>query len=112
VAWVYILRCADESYYVGSTTDLGARLNQHQLGLGARYTARRRPVALVWAMEFGTVVDAFAVEKQVQSWSRAKREALIDGRLGDLPALARGRTGYLSRRTSEDGSARPSPGLD
>jgi predicted GIY-YIG superfamily endonuclease len=52
---------------------------------------------LLWAAEFENVVDAFAFEKQVQNWSRAKREALIDGRLGDLPGLARGRTGYMKR---------------
>ena len=98
MAWVYILECCDGSYYVGSTTDLAARLFQHELGLGAAYTARRRPVRLVWAMEFDSVVDAFAFEKQVQNWSRAKRQALIEGRLDDLPALARGRSGYMSRR--------------
>ncbi|MGY2873780.1 putative endonuclease [Marmoricola sp. URHA0025 HA25] len=101
MAWVYLLECSDHSYYVGSTTDLPARLHQHESGLGAAYTARRRPVRLVWALEFESVVDAFAFEKQVQNWSRAKRQALIDGRLGDLPVLARGRTGYLSRRTPE-----------
>jgi putative endonuclease len=102
MASVYILECSDGSYYVGSTTDLHARLAQHQEGLGAAYTARRRPVALVWAMEFDSVVDAFAFEKQVQNWSPAKREALIEGRMDDLPALARGRTGYMSRRRPDD----------
>jgi predicted GIY-YIG superfamily endonuclease len=97
MAWVYILECSDRSYYVGSTTDLPARLEQHQCGLGARYTARRRPVTLAWAMEFDSVVDAFAFEKQVQNWSRAKRQALIEGRFEDLSGLARGRTGYMSR---------------
>ena len=104
MAWAYILRCSDGSYYVGSTTYLPARLMQHQLGLGAVYTARRRPVTLVWAMEFERVVDAFAFEKQVQNWSRAKRQALIDGRLEDLPALARGRTGYMTRRQELESS--------
>jgi len=98
MGWVYILLCADETYYVGSTTDLYARLFQHQQGEGAAYTRRRRPVTLVWSMAFDSVVDAFAFEKQVQNWSRAKREALIEGRLDDLPDLARGRTGYLTRR--------------
>ena len=48
-------------------------------------------MTLVWCAEFNRVDDAFAFEKQIQSWSRAKRQALIDGRLDDLPALARGR---------------------
>jgi putative endonuclease len=102
MAWVYILKCADDSYYVGSTTDLSARLQQHQLGLGSRYTACRLPVTLDWSMEFASVVDAFAFEKQVQNWSRAKRQALIDGRLNDLPILARGRTGYMRRHGGLD----------
>ena len=97
MAWVYILKCADDSYYVGSTIDLNARLMQHNHGGGSRYTARRRPVVLVWAMEFYNVADAFIVEKQIQNWSRAKREALIEGRLDDLPLLARGRKEWMKR---------------
>jgi predicted GIY-YIG superfamily endonuclease len=109
MAWVYILECSDSTYSIGSTTDLPARLEQHELGLGAAYTRRRRPVRLAWAMEFDSVVDAFAFEKQTQNWSRAKRQALIDGRFEDLPGLARGRTGYMSRGVTP----RPNPpGLD
>ncbi|HSK48816.1 MAG TPA: GIY-YIG nuclease family protein, partial [Coriobacteriia bacterium] len=97
MAWVYMLRCSDGSYYVGSTTNLPARLIQHNNGGGATYTERRRPVVLVWAMEFDNVRDAFLAEKQIQNWSRAKREALIEGRLDDLPLLSRGRTGWMKR---------------
>ncbi len=86
---VYILRCADGSTYVGSTRNLEQRLWQHQEGLGARYTAMRRPVELVYAEECDRVEDAFLREKQIQGWSRAKREALIRGDLGALPSLAR-----------------------
>jgi putative endonuclease len=90
--YTYILRCADGSYYVGSTRgELSERLAQHNGGTGSRYTARRRPVELLWATEFSHVTEAFALEKQVQGWSRAKREALIEGRLVDLPALSRSR---------------------
>ncbi len=85
----YILRCSDGSYYVGSTMDLDARLAQHQNGEGAIYTRRRRPVELVWAGEFASVADAFAYEKRVQGWSRAKREALIRGDFAALPGLSR-----------------------
>jgi putative endonuclease len=94
MAWTYILWCADGSFYVGSTTDLERRFAEHQNGEGAAYTRprRRRPVRLVWSAEFARVDDAFAFERQVQNWGRAKRIALIEGRLGDLPALARGRT--------------------
>ncbi|GAA2119357.1 GIY-YIG nuclease family protein [Nocardioides bigeumensis] len=97
MAWVYILRCSDDSYYVGSTTNIEARLYQHQVGEGAAYTRRRRPVELVWSCQFERVDEAFAFEKRVQNWSRAKREALIEGRWDDLPLLARGRTGWIKR---------------
>ena len=88
MAWVYILECADGSYYVGSTTDLERRVSQHQLGEGAAYTKRRRPVRLVWAVDFDRVDDAFLFEKRVQGWSRRKREALIAGHFDALPGLA------------------------
>jgi len=89
---VYILKCSDGSYYVGSTWDLERRLAEHNAGTGAAYTRRRRPVTLMWAQEHDRVETAFALEKQIQGWSRAKREALIEGRLGDLPGLSRSRT--------------------
>ena len=88
MAHCYILRCSDGSYYVGSTTDLARRLSQHQEGLGAEYTRRRLPVELAWVAEFESVADAFRFEKRVQGWRRAKREALIEGRLRDLPGLS------------------------
>ena len=86
---VYILRCADDSFYVGSTWDLERRVSEHNLGLGAAYTRRRRPVELVWAGDYERVDEAYAMEKRVQTWSRAKRAALVEGRLGDLPGLSR-----------------------
>ncbi|GAA5148331.1 hypothetical protein GCM10023340_22060 [Nocardioides marinquilinus] len=90
--WTYILRCADDSYYVGSTTDLERRLWEHDEGLGSTYTrpARRRPVELVWSASYERIEDAFLYETQIQGWGRAKREALIEGRFELLPALARG----------------------
>lgn len=93
--WVYVLRCADDSFYVGSTIDLSRRLEQHQRGEGAIYTriSRRRPLTLAWASELDTIEAAFRLEKQIQGWSRAKRLALIDGRLEDLPGLSRSRSG-------------------
>lgn len=88
---MYILECSDGSYYVGSTIDLGRRLEEHSLGLGAAYTRVRRPVHLVYAEDFERIVDAYAFEKRVQGWSRAKRQALIDGRRAILPELSRNR---------------------
>ncbi len=91
MAWTYILRCRDGSFYVGSTTNLAARIAQHHRGDGAKYTARRRPVTLVWSAQFDRVDEAFAFEKRVQGWGRAKRLALIEGRYADLPGLASSR---------------------
>ncbi|AYF97827.1 GIY-YIG nuclease family protein [Protaetiibacter intestinalis] len=88
---MYILRCADGSYYVGSARDLDARMLQHAAGVGSRYTSRRMPVALVYVHECTNIGDAYAAEKRVQGWSRAKREALIRGETRLLPALSRKR---------------------
>ena len=95
IAWVYILRCVDGSYYVGSHRgdDLGARIRQHEAGHGGAYTARRLPVQLVYSEWFGLIVDAIAAKRQIKGWSRAKKEALISGDFMALPALARRRGG-------------------
>ena len=89
MAWMYILECADGSYYVGSTDDLERRIWEHNEGIGAKYTARRRPVKLVYAAEFASIAEAYEREKQVQGWGRAKREALIRDDYAALPELAR-----------------------
>jgi len=89
MSWMYILECSDGSYYVGSTKDLERRISEHQEGLGAKYTSRRRPVKLVYAEEYDRIDDAFYREKQVQGWRRAKREALINGDPDLLPTLAK-----------------------
>jgi len=85
---MYILKCADGSYYTGSTKDLNRRLAQHQLGEGANFTKKHLPVELVYTEEFDRIDSAFYREKQVQGWSRAKKEALINKRTWDLPELA------------------------
>ena len=92
MAFTYILRCSDGSFYVGSTVNLGERLEQHQGGGGSAYTKWRTPVELVWSYETPSIEEAFRREKQIQGWGRAKRQALIDGRLDLLPDLARGRS--------------------
>jgi len=93
MAYVYILRCADGSFYTGSTTDLEARLAQHQNGEGAIYTRERLPVELVWFSGFERVADAFGWEKRIQGWSRAKKQLLIDGRYDECRAGVVGREG-------------------
>ncbi|HOK14370.1 MAG TPA: GIY-YIG nuclease family protein [Candidatus Kapabacteria bacterium] len=87
--YVYILRCSDGTYYTGSTTNLERRLWQHQNGEGANYTKKRLPVKLVYYEEYQRIDQAFYREKQIQGWSKKKKEALIEGRFEDLPILAK-----------------------
>jgi predicted GIY-YIG superfamily endonuclease len=75
--WVYLLRCADGSYYAGHSENLEARLWQHQQGLCCDWTARRRPVELVWCVAAPTRAEAIAFERRIKGWSCAKKEALI-----------------------------------
>ena len=92
-AYVYILRCADGSYYVGSTrASLEARIAEHNAGTFGGYTARRRPVVLLFHQEFARIEDAIATERQIKGWTPAKKEALIQGDFAALTLLARGRT--------------------
>jgi putative endonuclease len=86
--YMYILECIDGSYYTGSTKDLEIRLAQHQAGEGANHTKKRLPVKLVYYEEYPRIDDAFYREKQVQGWSRKKKEALIKGEFDQLPELA------------------------
>ncbi|HUH36180.1 MAG TPA: GIY-YIG nuclease family protein [Moheibacter sp.] len=93
-AYVYILRCSDGSYYTGSTTNLELRLMQHQSGEGAGHTQKRLPVTLVYYEVFQRIDEAFYREKQIQGWSRKKKEALIRNRPEDLPLLSKNRTQF------------------
>ena len=90
-AFVYMLRCRDGSYYVGSATgnDLSGRIAQHQSGALPGYTALRRPVELVWSEHFELITDTIAAERRIKGWSRAKKEALISGRWADLHLLSK-----------------------
>ena len=86
---MYILECSDGSYYTGSTTDLERRLAQHHAGEGANHTKKRLPVKLIYFEEYQRIDEAFYREKQVQGWSRKKKEALINGTPNLLPQLAK-----------------------
>jgi putative endonuclease len=86
--YIYILKCANGNFYTGSTIDLERRLRQHQQGKGANYTRKHRPVVLVYHQEFPTIQEAFRREKQIQGWSHAKKQALIDGDFDRLESLA------------------------
>ena len=91
--YTYILHCNDGSYYVGHTDDIDLRMAQHTNGALGGYTAKRRPVKLLWTETFATRDDAFAAERQLKGWSRAKKQALIAGDWALVSQLARGRTG-------------------
>ncbi len=86
---MYILKCADSSFYTGSTTNLEWRLYQHEIGKGSEYTRKRLPIELVYYEKFERIDEAYAREKQIQKWSRGKKEALIKGKFGTLKKLAK-----------------------
>ena len=87
-AWVYMLRCADGSYYTGCTTNIDQRMNEHQAGVYRGYTSSRRPVDLAWLEEFADVNQAIDVERKLKGWSRKKKEALIKGDFDLIHELA------------------------
>lgn len=89
--WVYILECADGSYYVGSYRgpDPAIRVGEHNDGRYAdAWTARRLPVKLAWAGEFQRITDAVDFEHRIKKWRRAKKEAVIRGEWTSLPGLS------------------------
>jgi predicted GIY-YIG superfamily endonuclease len=84
-AYLYILRCADRSYYVGTArSSLEKRIAEHNAGTFDGYTALRRPVTLVFSQQFDPIEDAVSAERQVKGWRRERKEALIRR---DLAAL-------------------------
>jgi predicted GIY-YIG superfamily endonuclease len=87
--WVYILRCADHSYYTGHTDDLENRIAKHRSGEIEGYTSTRLPVRLVFSEEFPTREEALTCELQIKGWSRKKKEALIRGDWAEVSRLAR-----------------------
>jgi predicted GIY-YIG superfamily endonuclease len=86
---IYILRCADGSYYTGQTVHLERRLAEHQMGEGGEWTKHRLPVVLVFSQEMPDADSAFFAERQIKHWSRAKKEALITGNWDLLQWLAK-----------------------
>ncbi len=76
--FVYILKCADQSLYIGCTNDLGRRLEQHNNSkFGAHYTKLRRPVKLVYSESFGALIEARRRESEIKGWRREKKLNLI-----------------------------------
>ena len=95
--FIYIVRCADDTLYVGHTEDLASRERTHNDGRGAVYTGARRPVHMVYAEEHASIASALVRERQLKRWSTKKKEALV---LDDRAALK-----SLDRRTTKSMTA-------
>lgn len=90
-AWLYILRLKSGNLYIGATTDLDQRCQEHFEGKACRTTKVDPPVAIVHSEEFETNVAARRREAQVKRWSRAKKEALVSGDMAKLRELSKSR---------------------
>ena len=77
--FVYIIECADGSYYTEMTWRLDKRWEQHISGFGSKYTGRKKVVRLVYAEEYESFQEAKNRELQIKKWSRIKKEKLIKG---------------------------------
>ena len=105
-AWLYIFRCSDGSYYVGTTRDsLESRIAQHNAGAFQGYTASRRPVELIFSQWFDRITDAIENERKLKKWSRAKKEAFVRGDFESLQQLAKRKSPHPSRRPPAAGSS-------
>ena len=88
--WVYILQCADGSYYTGHTDNLDLRIAQHHQGyFPTCYTFKRRPLELVFSQEFVTREEALTSEQQIKGWSRKKKEAMMRSDWAEVSRLAK-----------------------
>lgn len=84
IFYVYIIKCADDSYYIGQTDNLEKRIAEHKIGACAGYSSTRLPIELVYSQEFASRDEAIAAERKIKKWNRKKKEALIQG---DFEAL-------------------------
>lgn len=100
--FTYIVRCADKTLYVGHAEDIALREQAHNDGHGAMYTAKRRPVRMVYAEEHASVASAIAREHQLKRWSSKKKEALIHDGRAVLRSLGRRPTKSLAGFTWRD----------
>ncbi len=99
--WVYILRCADDGFYVGHTDNLETRLAQHAHGtFSTCYTFGRRPVQLVYSQEFPSREEALSTERQIKGWNRAKKTALIKGDWGEVSRISKFKYGRKKKSPS------------
>jgi len=89
-----MLCCANGEYYTGSTYNLEVRMAQHNNGGGSNFSWKFLPVQLVYYEEFDNIGQAFRREKQIQGWSRKKKEALIAGDIDRLKLLSKNYSQY------------------
>ncbi len=105
-AYLYILKCSDGSYYIGTTrASLEIRVAQHNAGTFGGYTASRRPVTLVYSEWFERITDAIEAERKLKKWSRAKKEAFMKGNMATLQELSKRKSTHPSRRPPAAGSS-------
>ena len=90
LSYVYILKCNDNTYYTGITSNLEKRLQKHDFGKHhGSYTFKRRPVELKFFAEFTDIELAIQTENQIKKWYKIKKEALINNEFEKLPNLAK-----------------------
>ena len=100
-AFLYIVKCRDGSFYVGTTRSaLDIRIAQHNAGTFPGYTASRRPVELVYSEWFDRIADAIEAERRLKGWGRAKKQAFIRGDAASLQQLAKRRSSHYSKTSS------------
>ncbi|MCF8209125.1 MAG: GIY-YIG nuclease family protein [Rhodoferax sp.] len=100
--WVYIVRCADQSYYTGHTDNLDHRIAQHENGdIPNCYTFKRRPINLVFSQPFVTREEALSAEQQIKGWSRKKKEAMMRGDWAEVSRLAHTSTSHTALRQAQ-----------
>jgi putative endonuclease len=103
-ASIYILRCADGTYYTGITRrSVDERVSEHAQGLVDSYTARRLPVELIFGEYYERIEEAVMAERRIKGWSRAKKEAYMRGEFERLSALVRRKKKALILRRPRSG---------
>jgi predicted GIY-YIG superfamily endonuclease len=87
--YVYILKCSDDSYYVGHTDNIEKRISEHELNIYYCYTSSRLPIKVMYIQLFSTRGEALESERQLKKWSRKKKEALIEENWSKISSLAK-----------------------
>jgi putative endonuclease len=76
--YVYVLRCRDDTFYTGYTTDVERRVREHDAGDGAKYTRGRTPVELVHVESFDSQSAAMSREYEIKQFSKMKKQRLVE----------------------------------